>query len=166
MEKHETEALSIERPKDWNVDTMEMMGFTILVASSADVKAESFMGAGDGPDAPSDVFGDAPGVLLMAMPDDMAAGEGFTAEEIKSLPEDEPGVTIISQGEVTVNGVAGYYLSAEGKFETMGGDELGVYTGVLEHGTLPLMFVGVSPQPDKDKNLDIFKYMFESIEFN
>ncbi len=164
MEKHDTDAFTMERPKDWNVDSLEMFGITILIASSKDIKAEAFMGDAD----PAEMFSDAPGVLIMAVPQEMAqeGGDfGFSVDEIKDLPNDEPDVEIVRQGDVTISGAKGYELVIKGEIEDFGNVKMGAHLAVLEHDSGPMAFIGFSPDKDMDKNLDIFKYMFESIKF-
>jgi hypothetical protein len=164
MEKEETSAFTIERPKDWQTDSMDMFGITILIASSTDVPAQSFLQGGD----PTQLFSEAPGVLVMSVPQEMAeeGGDiGFSADELRDLPNEEPGVEIITDGDVTVDGVKGYRLAGKGTFETMGGSNMGVHVTVLEKDTGPLVVMGFSPDKDIDKNLEIFEYMADSIEF-
>jgi hypothetical protein len=164
METEETSGFTIESPKAWTTNSMDFFGVTILVVSSADISAESVFEDGDF----TDVFGETPGVLIMSVPQEMAAegGDfGFSAEEIKNIPTEEEDVEIIRQGDVTVNGIKGYELVGKGSISEFGSGNMGIHLAVLERDAGPLAFIGFSPETDMDKNMDIFKYMFESIEF-
>ena len=164
MQKEETSAYAIERPKEWKTNSMDLFGVTVLVVSSADIKAESVFESGDFAEA----FKDNPGVIIMTIPQEMA-GEGgdfaFSADEIKNLPNDEENVEIVRQGDVTIDGVKGYELVGKGEIEEMGSSRMALHIAVLERESGPLAFIGFSPEQDADKNLDIYKYMFESIDF-
>ena len=143
---------------------MDLFGVTVLIASSADVSAESVLSGGD----MSAAFADAPGVLLMTVPQEMAAegGEfGFSAAEVQELADSGQDVEITRQGDVTIDGVKGYEFVGKGEIEELGSGRMGVHFGVLERESGPLAFIGFSPEQDMDKNLDIFEYMFESIKF-
>jgi hypothetical protein len=164
MEQEETSAFDIERPKDWNTNSMDLFGVTVLIASSADIAAETVFESGDFTEA----FQDTPGVIIMTVPQAMAeeGGDfGFSAEEIKNLPTGEEDVEIVRQGDVTIDGVKGYELVGKGQIEDFGSGEVGVHLAVLERDSGPLAFIAFSPAGDMDENLDIFKYMFESIKF-
>jgi len=162
MEKHEASSFTIERPKDWKMDSLDMFGVTILVASTKELEAESFMEA----DNPGEFFQEAPGVFIMSVPLEMAEGDtGFSADELKSLPEEEPDIEVVRQGDVTVGGAKGYELVAKGSIEDLSTGKMGVHIATLESDAGQMVFMGLSPEKDMDKNLDIFKYMFESIEF-
>lgn len=164
MEQDETSTFSIDRPKDWTTNSMDLFGVTVLVVSSEEISPESVFGGGD----MSAAFADAPGVLIMTVPQDMAAegGDfGFSAAEVQALAESGEDVEITRQGDVTVDGVKGYEFVGKGAIEELGSGKLGVHFGVLERESGPLAFMGFSPETDMDKNLDIFKYMFESIKF-
>ena len=162
MEKHEADSFTIERPKDWSADSMDMFGVTVLVASSKELEAESFLET----DNPGEFFQEAPGVFVMFFPPEMAEGDtGFSADELKSLPEEEPDIEVVRQGDVTIGGAKGYELVAKGSIEDLSTGKMGVHVAALEGDTGQMIFLGLSPEKDIDKNLDIFKYMFESIEF-
>jgi hypothetical protein len=164
MQKEETSAFAIERPTAWKTNSMDLFGVTILVVSSADIKAESVFESGDFAGA----FKDNPGVIIMSVPQEMA-GEGgdfgFSADEIKNLTSEEENVEIVRQGDVTIDGVKGYELVGKGEIEEMGSGTMALHVAVLERDSGPLAFIGFSPEKDADKNLDIFKFMFESIDF-
>lgn len=164
MEKEETSAFSIERPKDWATNSMDFFGLTILVVSSADIKAEAVFEGGDFAES----FKDTPGVIIMTVPQEMAeeGGDfGFSADEIKNITDEEEDVEVVRQGDVTVDGVKGYELVGKGEVEELGSGKMGIHIAVLEREAGPLAFIGFSPESGADKNLDIFKYMFESIKF-
>ena len=119
MESEETSAFDIERPKDWTTNSMDLFGVTILIASSADIAAETVFESGDFTDS----FQDAPGVIIMTVPQEMAeeGGDfGFSAEEIKNIPTEEEDVEIVRQGDVTIDGVKGYELGGIFDFEIAG----------------------------------------------
>jgi len=164
MEKEETSAFDIERPKDWNTNSMDLFGVTILIASPVDISAETVFASGDFTEA----FQDTPGVIIMSVPQEMA-GEGgdlgFSVEEIKSIPTEEEDVEIVRQGDVTIDGVKGYELVGKGEIEDLGSGKMGIHMAVLERDSGPLAFIAFTPEEDMDKNLDIFKYMFESMKF-
>jgi hypothetical protein len=165
MELEEAGILTMERPKAWKTNSMDMFGLTILIASSADISAQSVLEGGDFTQA----FQGSPGVLIMAVPQEMAeeGGDfGFSADEIKNLSQEEEDVEIVREGDVTVDGAKGYELIGKGQIEEFGSGKVGVHLAVLERDAGPMVFIGISPDADLDKNLDIFKYMFESIKFN
>lgn len=164
MEKEETSAFDLERPKDWKTNSMDFFGVTILIASPADIAAESVFESGDFAEA----FQDKPGVIIMSVPQEMAEEDGdfgFSVEEIKNMPTEEEDVEVVRQGDVTVDGVKGYELVGKGEIADLGSGKMGVHLAVLERDSGPLAFIAFSPESDMDKNLDIFKYMFESIKF-
>jgi len=164
METEETSAFDIERPKDWNTNSMDFFGVTILIASPADIAAETVFESGDFTEA----FQDTPGVIIMSVPQEMAeeGGDfGFSVEEIKNIPTEEEDVEVIRQGDVTIDGIKGYELVGKGEIDDLGSGKMGVHLGVLERDSGPLAFIAFSPEGDMDKNLDIFKYMFESMKF-
>lgn len=164
MEQEETSTFSIERPKAWKTNSMDLFGITVLVVSSADISAESVLGGGD----MSTAFADAPGALIMTVPQKVAeeGGDfGFSADEVQALADSGENVEIMRQGDVTVDGVKGYEFVGKGEIEELGSGKMGVHLGVLEPKAGPLAFMGFSPETDMDKNMDIFEYMFESIKF-
>jgi hypothetical protein len=164
MEKEETSVFDIQRPKGWNTNSMDFFGVTILIASKEEVAAETLFDSGDFAEA----LQDAAGVIILTVPQEMTeeGGDfGFSAEEIRNLPTEEEGVEILRQGDVTIDGVKGYELVGKGQIEDFGSGPVGVHLAVLERDSGPLAFIAVSPEDDIDKNLDIFKYMFESIKF-
>jgi hypothetical protein len=49
--------------------------------------------------------------------------------------------------------------------DELGGETIGLHVAVaLDDEGTAIMFVGMSPDKDLDKNMDIFKYMVESID--
>ncbi len=162
MTKHESEILTVEYPEGWNVDSMDMFGMSIIIASSADLEAEGLMESA----TPEDFFGDQGGIMIMSFPPEMAGADdmGFSEEELQEI-ENEPGVELVKKGDITIDGATGYELVAKGVIEDMGDQEMGVHIATLQSDAGQLVFMGISPEKDMDKNLDIFDYMLQSIKF-
>ena len=161
MTKEEGDTLTVEYPKDWNLDSMDMFGVSIIVASGAELEAEGFMEAA----TPEDFFGDQGGVLIMAVPPEMAGEDmGFSEEDMQEI-ESEPGVEVIKKGDITIDGAKGYEIVAKGTIEDMGDEEIGVHIASFQSDAGQVVFMGISPTKDMDKNLDIFDYMLQSIKF-
>ena len=161
MTKYEGNTINVEHPKDWNLDSMDMFGMAIIVASGAELEAEGFMEAA----TPGDFFGDQGGVLIMSVPPELAEGDiGFSEEDMQEI-ESEPGVEVVKKGDITIDGAKGYEIVAKGKIEDMGDEEIGVHIASFQCDAGQVVFMGISPTKDMDKNLDIFDYMLQSIKF-
>jgi hypothetical protein len=167
MEKHEAQGFTVERPKDWNVDSMEGFGITVLGVASKEFEAKSYF---------VDFQGyfmalDAAVVWIVDVPREKAGAQPsalynpvFSADDIKEFADSLPEAEIVKQGDITVDGVKGYQLVAKGAFLRLGGQKAGAHWTVLERDAGPLLFIGFSSDKDMDKNLDIFKYMLGSIK--
>jgi hypothetical protein len=89
---------------------------------------------------------------------------GFSEEDMHEI-ESEPGVEVVKKGDITIDGAEGYEVVAKGKIEDMGDEEIGVHIASFQSDAGQVIFMGISPQSDMDKNLDIFDYMLQSIKF-
>jgi len=162
MSTYKSDAVSIKYPKDWKDSSLEMFGMTIGIFSPKELGQEALTGLED----PFALLGDDPLVLLLVVPQETAADMGINLDDMTegAVPEDE-NVTIIRQGDITVSGAKGKEIVGKGPMEELGGKTIGLHVvAALKDDGAALMFVGMSPEKDLDKNLDIFQYMVESID--
>jgi hypothetical protein len=173
MEKHEAQGFTVERPKDWNVDSAESFGIAVLGVASKEFEAESFFAGGNWAMALDAAF-----VWIAAVPQEEADASPpstmssddlsqfvFSVDDLKDYPKWMPDAEIVKEGDITIGGVKGYQLVAKGEIFPLGGQKMGAHWTVLERDAGPLLFMGFSSDRDMDKNLNIFKYMLASIKF-
>lgn len=162
MSTYKGDAVSIEYPKGWKDSSMEMLGMTIGIFSPKELGQEVMAGLED----PFALLGDDPLVLFLFVPQEMAADMGIDVDDMMlgAVPEEED-VTIIRQGDITISGAKGKEIVGKGSLEELGGKTIGLHVAVaVKDDGSAIMFVGMTPEKDLDKNLDIFKYMIESVD--
>jgi hypothetical protein len=72
---------------------------------------------------------------------------------------------IVERGDTTIGGATGKIVVAKGNAPEMG--EVGVHlvAAKRDDGGV-VVFMGITPEEDRDRNLEIFEYMHDSIAFN
>jgi hypothetical protein len=114
------------------------------------------------------MISDDPIVIIMVVPEEMAADMGFedidsTIDEFDdTIPADD--VEIIEQGDTTIGGAPGRVVVARGTDPDLG--EVGMYlvAARTDDGTM-VVFIGATPADNLQQNLDIFGQMHRSFQF-
>lgn len=161
METYEASTFVIDHPQDWMVASTDMMGVTIFVTSSKQVEPETFLQTD-----PAELFSDAPGLVVMQVPPAMAA-EGnlnLSPETLKGIASQEGDFEVLREGEITIDGVTGYEVVAQGKTSESAVQSMGIHMLILESETGVLTLTAFSPEQDLEENLAIFDHMAHSID--
>jgi hypothetical protein len=158
MTEYEGDTLSVEYPEAWKDSSMEMFGMTIAIFSPIEMGQEALTAMDD----PFALLGDDPLTMIIALPEELAGQFGLEDLE-DQIPEDED-VSIVRQGDVTISGASGKEVVAKGRVAELGDKMMGIHVAVLEKDGAVVMFVGMTPEKDLDKNLEIFDYMIKNME--
>lgn len=160
MQKYESEAFTMDFPKAWQKSAMDMMGLSMAFFSTREFKAEDLTGL----DMTS-MVSDNPLVITMVVPQTLAGSMGLedldAAMESTDLGDD---VEIIKEGDVTLDGAKGKIMVARGTDPDIG--KMGAHIVMVkkDDGT-SVIFMGVTPEKDLDRNLKVFEYMQNTFKF-
>jgi tRNA A-37 threonylcarbamoyl transferase component Bud32 len=160
MDLFEGSSFAIEYPEQWEESVIDALGLVMAIFTTHQLD----MTALETLDFEELVAQD-PVVIIMVVPPDMVGDMGF--EDIDSVlyefdelvPEDE--AQVIQQGDTTLGGAPARIIVARGDDPDIG--EMGLHMALaeLDDGTV-ILFIGATPPPDLDLNLDIFAYMHYS----
>lgn len=161
MQKYEAETFAIEFPKAWQKSNIDLMGLSMAFFSTKEFKAEDLSGL----DLQSMVSED-PLFILMFVPQTLAGSMGLDDldEAMKSTDIGEEDVEVIKEGDVTLDGAKGKILIAKGTDPDIGKMGAHVVMAKKDDGTVVIL-MGVTPEKDLDKNLDVFQYMQDTFKF-
>ncbi len=163
MEKYEGSTFSIDYPKAWENNSLDMFGLTMAIFSTRQLGMEDLGSL----DFESMVTTD-PMAILMVVPSDMTADMGMddldqAMEEIVPAEEEED-VDIVKQGDTTIGGAKGKLLIAKGDIPDVGKAGIHVAIAKRDDGSVVIL-MGVTPEADLDTNLKIFEAMQSSFAF-
>lgn len=164
MQKFEGNSFTVEYPQDWKDSSIDMFGLTIVIfgfeeLGMSDLQSLDF----------EDMVSSDPIALIMSVPAELAGEMGFedidTAlnEFDDAIPEGD--AEIVERGDTTIGGAKGKIVVAKGNVPDVG--EVGVHLVAAkgDDGAV-VIFMGITPEADRDQNLEIFQYMQDSFKFN
>jgi len=160
MQKYESETFTMDFPKAWQKSSMDMMGLGMAFFSTKEFKAEDLSGL----DMAS-MVSENPLVITMFVPQALAGSMGLddldAAMESTDIGDD---VEVIKEGDVTLDGAKGKIMIAKGTDPDIGKMGAHVVMAKKDDGTT-IIFMGITPEQDLDKNLKIFEYMQNTFKF-
>jgi hypothetical protein len=163
MGEFEGSTFSVRYPEDWKESSVDMFGMTMVIfgfdeLSMSDLESLDF----------EEMVSSEPMALIMSVPAEMAGQMGFedldTAldEFDDAIPEGD--AEIIERGDKKLGGADGKVIVAKGNAPGMG--EVGVHLAVARKDDgATVILMGITPETDRDKNLEIFNYMHDSFSF-
>jgi hypothetical protein len=164
MVKFEGSSFTIEYPTDWQESSIDMFGLTLVMfgkqgLSIEDLQAFDF----------EDMVSSDPLALIMSVPAELAGDLGV--EDIDDALDEfddtipEADAEIVERGNTTIGGAKGKIVVARGNAPDVG--EVGVHlVAAKKDDGVVIVFLGVTPEADRDENLKVFKYMHDSFEFS
>jgi serine protease Do len=155
---------SVDYPESWEESSLDMLGLAMTIFASKELSMDEIQDLDF-----EGMVADDPVVIIMVVPEDMAADMGF--EDIDSaidefddtIPSDD--VEIIEQGDTTIGGAPGRLVIAKGTDPDMGEVGMHLVAARTEDGTV-IVFMGATPEDNLQQNLDIFEQMQRSFQFN
>jgi hypothetical protein len=162
METYEGDTFSINYPKAWETNSMEMFGLSMAIFSTRELGVEDLGGL----DFEGMVSED-PVAILMVVPSDMTAEMGMDDldEAIEDIgPDDDEDVEIIRQGDTTIGGAKGKLIIAKGDIPDVGKAGIHMAIAKRDDGSVVIL-MGATPDKDLDTNMKVFEAMQNSFAF-
>lgn len=160
MSKYESDTVSIEYPKAWQDSSMDMFGMTIGIYSPIEMGEEALMAMDD----PFQLLESDPLAMFLVVPAEMASDLNIDEFDDEIVPEGDEDIDIVKQGDINIDGAKGKEVIAKGTPEDLG-VKIGIHlVAAKKDDGSAVVFIGMTPDKDLDKNLDIFEYMVKSIK--
>jgi len=161
MQKYETDTFAIEFPKAWQKSNFDAMGLSMAFFSTKQFSADELSGLDF-----NSMVSENPLFITMFVPQTLAGSMGL--DDLDSAMKDvgiaEEDMQVIKEGDVTLDGAKGKILIAKGTDPEIG--KMGAHVVMVkkDDGTTVIL-MGVTPEKDLDKNLEVFQYMQNSFKF-
>ncbi len=160
MDKYDSSTFTIDYPKEWQKNNMDLFGMTMAFFSSAQLNPEDM----EAMDFEKLVSTD-PVIIIMVLPAEMATDLGDLDEAMKEMsPTEADKVDIIKEGDTTIGGANGKILIAKGDDDKMG--KVGIHIAIAKRDDgSAVVVMGITPEKNMDQNLKIFDDMHKSFKF-
>jgi len=163
MARYEGASFTVDYPQSWKESSIDMLGLAMTIFANEELGMDEIQDLDF-----EGMISDDPIVIIMVVPEEMAADMGFedidsTIDEFDdTIPADD--VEIIEQGDTTIGGAPGRVVVARGTDPDLG--EVGMYlvAARTDDGTM-VVFIGATPADNLQQNLDIFGQMHRSFQF-
>jgi hypothetical protein len=163
MARYEGASFTVDYPQSWKESSIDMLGLAMTIFANEELGMDEIQDLDF-----EGMISDDPIVIIMVVPEEMAADMGFedidsTIDEFDdTIPADD--VEIIEQGDTTIGGAPGRVVVARGTDPDLG--EVGMYlvAARTDDGTM-VIFIGATPADNLQQNLDIFGQMHRSFQF-
>lgn len=162
MQKFEGSEFTVEYPKAWKESKMEVFGISMVIFGKEELSMDQIQSM-DFEEMLTDPF-----VLIMKVPGEMSGQMGFddidtAIDEFQTIVPEEEG-EIVKQGETTIGDAKGKYVVVKGNHPEYGEIGMHLVAAKRDDGSV-VIFMGATPESDRDKNLDIFDYMHKNLKF-
>lgn len=164
MQKYETSTFTMEYPSAWQNSSMDLMGLSMVLFSTQELKPEDLGGLDFESLARTE-----PVVVVMYVPASLASSMGMAdiesaMSEAQGEIASEPDVKILKQGDTTIGGAKGKILAATGTDPDIGKMGAHIVMAKRDDGTV-VVLMGATPDKNLDTNMKIFEYMQTVFKF-
>jgi hypothetical protein len=163
MKEFDGSSFNVEYPSDWKESSIDMFGLTMVIFGKEELSMTDLQSLDFGNMMTND-----PLALIMSVPAEMAGDMGFDDidsaldEFDNAIPEGEG--EIIKQGDTSIGGANGKIVIAKGNAPDVGDVGMHLVAAKKDDGAA-IVFMGITPATDRDRNLEIFQYMHDSFQF-
>ncbi len=164
MQKYETSTFTMEYPSAWQDSSMDLMGLSMVLFSTQELKPEDLGGLDFESLASTE-----PVVVVMYVPASLASSMGMAdiesaMSEAQGEIANEPDVKVLKQGDTTIGGAKGKILVATGTDPDIGKMGAHIVMAKRDDGTV-VVLMGATPDKNLDTNMKIFEYMQAAFKF-
>jgi serine protease Do len=163
MARYEGTSFTVDYPQSWKESSIDMLGLAMTIFANEELGMDEIQDLDF-----EGMIADDPIVIIMVVPEEMAADMGFedidsTIDEFDdTIPADD--VEIIEQGDTTIGGAPGRLVVARGTDPDLGEVGMHLVAAKTDDATV-IVFMGATPAHNLQQNLEIFEQMHRSFQF-